>query len=126
VFGYGEVDGDGFYPFFLVLGEALRNVPLAEIVFPQKFISLGEDVERFAGSVRQKGNDGSARPIQDSPIVKDDFCSHQDAGDVVDVVAHLVVVEELAVDSVEDQFFVQFYAVLGEGYPYSRDPLLQT
>lgn len=43
----------------------------------------------------------------------------------MDIVAHLVVVDELAVDSVEHKFLVQFDAEWTERYPYYKDPLLQ-
>ena len=104
--GYCQVDRYCLHPFLAVLGETLRNVPLAQIVLPQKFVGLGKDVEWFPCGVGQKCHNGGPCPVENSPIVEDDLSPHQHTGDVVDVVAHLVVVEQLAVDPVQHQFFV--------------------
>ena len=51
--------------------------------------------------VGQKGDHRGACSVEDASIIKDYLCSNQNAVDFGHVVAYLVVVDELAIDSFE-------------------------
>lgn len=76
--------------------------------------------------VSQKSDDRSPSSVQNGPVIQDDLCPHQHACHLGHVVPYFVVVEQLAPNPFNHQFFIEFDPALQPQYPSARDPLLQT
>ena len=105
-----QVDHDRSHLPRTVLRESLGYVGLAQVVPPQKFITLGEDVEGLRVVLGQECDLESSSPVEDAAIVEDGLGSHQDAVHAMHVVPRLVVPDELASHPFQDQLVVELRA----------------
>ena len=124
--GGSQVDHDCSYLSRTVLRESLGNIGLAQVVPPQKFITLSENIERLGVVLGQEGDLESASPIENAAVVEDGLGPHQDAVHAMHIVACFVVADELASHALQHQLVVEFRAQYHMLYPSSRMPLLQT
>ena len=97
-----QVDHDLSHLPRTVLRESLGNVGLAQVVPPQKFITLGKDVEGLRVVLGQECDLESSSPVEDAAIVEDGLGSHQDTVHAMHVVTRFVVPDELASHPFQD------------------------
>lgn len=93
--GWSQVDHDCSYLTRTVLCKSLGNIGLAQVVSPQKFITLSKHIERLGVVLGQKSGLKSSSSIKNAAIIEDSLGSNQNTVYAMHIVASLVISDQL-------------------------------